>query len=205
MARSGRARVCFDRPSSARTDKSRARQARKSSLESEYGDDGNENEILRAFCFNLRRSWRGGLRRLLRRLPRLWRLLWSKAVLRRRLSGGRRRGSTLLSRSWVLVWSHVLCVEAGPLGVAERTESLEARPLRRARILKKCFTTCCSHRPVADPSRRCLFKTPYRAVASRQPGFLVFKRSAEPTPSVPNENAQPWPGSLIRSARFYGN
>jgi hypothetical protein len=32
-----------------------------------------------------------------------------------------------------------------------------------------------------------------------------FKRWAERCPSVPSENAQPSPGTLVRSARFYGN
>ena len=52
---------------------------------------------------------------------------------------------------------------------------------------------------VVEDNERGLF------LASLQRFACILKRSAEPGPSVQNENAQPWPGSLVRSARFCGN
>jgi hypothetical protein len=44
-----------------------------------------------------------------------------------------------------------------------------------------------------------------RGAIWRSPFLEQFKRSVAPGPSGPNENAQPWPGSLNRNARSYGN
>jgi hypothetical protein len=146
----------------------------------------------------LSRMWR-----LLQRLPRLrtllWWLWWRSALCRtllQWLSGFRHCGSgrsaLLPPRGGLLCRPHLLRLETRALGIAERAASLDPRPLRRAtRILDRCNQGAAAFQPP-------------RAIW-RSPLLEHFKRLEKPGPSAPNENAQPWPGSLVRSARFCGN
>ena len=91
-----------------------------------------------AIRFSFRGARLSRMWRLLQRLPGLRTLLWWlwwRSVLWRRLCGGRRRGSAVLSRFGILVGPQVLRLETWTLGVAERPETLDPRPLRRAGIL----------------------------------------------------------------------
>src|SRR5262249_42243916 len=77
----------------------------------------------------------GRLRRVLFWLPGL---LWTGTVLWRvsRRSQCRSLRQTLLCpRLWLLVWQRLLRLETRALGMAAWSESLDPRPLRRARIL----------------------------------------------------------------------
>jgi hypothetical protein len=132
----------------------------------------------------LSRMWR-----LLQHLPGLrtilWCWLWRRSVLWRTklrgLSGFRHcgggRSPLLPPRRGLLCRPHLLHLETRTLGSAERASSLDPRPLRRAR----------------------------RILIEQQKSSGFLKRSAALGPSVPNENAQPWPGSPIHSAHFCGN
>src|SRR5262249_30642528 len=156
----------------------------------------------RTVCSSFRRAWSRWVRRLLRRLSRLRSLLWlhallrlallrSRAVLWGRLSGSRRRCSAVLPRPGILVGPYVLRLETRTLGVPKWSANLATRSLRRARILKLVHVTLSP--PACGRSNCILFLTN----DSQGRGYSTqvirsFKRSAEPSPSVPNENAQPW-------------
>src|SRR5262245_66094690 len=97
------------------------------------------------------------MQRLLHRVPRLRTLLRSRAVLWR--LSGIRNGIGL--RSAVLSWSRVLVRQRGlrletrSLGLEERPESLDPRPLRRAQILnaQRFGTTDTDRRTIGSTNR----------------------------------------------------
>src|SRR5437773_7134316 len=75
-----------------------------------------------------------------------WTVLWwseLRPTLLWRLSGLRYgrgwRSALLCSRAWLLPRPHVLHLETGTLGGATRSESVDPRPLRRARILIESY------------------------------------------------------------------
>jgi hypothetical protein len=155
-----------------------------------------------AIRFSLRGARLSRMWRLLQRLPGLrtllWWLWWRSVLWRTLLRGfsgfrhcGGGRSALLPPRRGLLCRPHVLRLETRTLGIAERATSLDPRPLRRARRIlieqprSGGFPAAVGHLEIALPR--------------------TFKRSAEPGPSVPNENAQPWRYSLVHSARFSGN
>ena len=77
------------------------------------------------------------MRRLLHGVSGIQTLLRSGTVLWSLSGVGECCGlrSAVLPRSGILVGPHVLRLEAWPLGVPKRSENLETRSLRRARIL----------------------------------------------------------------------
>ena len=77
------------------------------------------------------------MQRLLHRVPRLRTLLRSRAVLWRLpgIRDGIGLRSAILSWSRILVRQRVLRLETRSLGLEERPETLDPRPLRRAQIL----------------------------------------------------------------------
>src|SRR5262245_50570740 len=69
-----------------------------------------------------------------------------------------------------------------------------------ARKFGSAVTTSC------DDTRTASRQRPSAALGDLGSAFLeCFKRSVEPSPSAPNENARLSRGSLVRSARFFGN
>jgi hypothetical protein len=122
-----------------------SREARKSSREFEYPVYEKTNEMLgSAIRFSFRGARLSRMWRLLQHLPGLRTILWWwlwRSVLRRTLfrglpgfrhcGGG--RSAVLRARSWLLCRPHLLRLETGTLGIAERAASLDPRPLRRAR------------------------------------------------------------------------